>query len=100
MTLPSPHRLSAPLCLLYTPPVLGAAALVLACAQLDVALPGPPPPLSDQKALHDLKIQEAEEGEEMPVFEPQVYWLDLVGVKPDQLPGAPCRSLPPSLDSA
>ncbi|GAA5904943.1 hypothetical protein JCM8208_007232 [Rhodotorula glutinis] len=78
--------LSAPLCLLYTPPVLGAAALVLACAQLDVALPGPPPPLSDQKALHDLKIQEAEEGEEMPVFEPQVYWLDLVGVKPDQLP--------------
>ncbi|GAA5854788.1 hypothetical protein JCM9279_000946 [Rhodotorula babjevae] len=84
--------LSAPLCLLYTPPVLAAAALVLACAQLDVALPGPPPSLSEQKALHDLKIQEAEEGEEMPVFEPQVYWLDLVGVKADDLP-APVKDL-------
>ncbi|KPV76118.1 uncharacterized protein RHOBADRAFT_53102 [Rhodotorula graminis WP1] len=78
--------LSAPLCLLYTPPVLAAAAVVLACAQLDVALPGPPPPLSEQKALHEFKVQEAEEGEEMPPFEPQVYWLELVGVEPDQLP--------------
>ncbi|BGP38221.1 hypothetical protein JCM10449v2_002150 [Rhodotorula kratochvilovae] len=77
--------LPAPLCLLYTPPVLAAAALVLACVQLDVALPGPPPPLSEQKALHELAVQDAEEGEETPPFEPQMFWLDLLGVKAEEL---------------
>jgi len=38
----------------------------------------------------------------MPVFEPQVYWLDLVGVKADDLAGAPAlpsRFAPPQSDS-
>ncbi|GJN88318.1 hypothetical protein Rhopal_001283-T1 [Rhodotorula paludigena] len=80
--------LAAPLCLLYTPPVLAAASLVLACAQLDTPLPAAPLPLSEQRALHDFKVQEAEEGEEMPVFAPKVGWLDLLGVKAEDVEAA------------
>ncbi|GAA6051523.1 hypothetical protein JCM3770_000396 [Rhodotorula araucariae] len=77
--------LPAPLCLLHTPPVLAAAALVLACVQLDVSLPGPPPPVSEQRAAHELAVQEAEEGEETQPFEPRVFWLDVLGIKAEAL---------------
>lgn len=83
----STSSLAAPLCLLYTPPVLAAASIVLSCAQLDTPLPAPPLPLSEQRAMHDLEVQEAEEGEEMPVFVPKVGWLDLLGVKAEEVEG-------------
>ncbi|GAA5992472.1 hypothetical protein JCM10908_000834 [Rhodotorula pacifica] len=77
--------LALPLCLLYRPQLIAAAALVLACAQLDQPLPAHPGTLAEQKALHELRIQEAEEGEEPPPFVPRTGWMDLLEVKPEEL---------------
>ncbi|GAA5884443.1 hypothetical protein JCM3774_005114 [Rhodotorula dairenensis] len=89
--------LALPLCLLYQPQLLAAAALVLACAQLGQPLPTDPGSLVDQRALHELEIQEAEEGEEPPPFVPRVGWTDLLEIKPEDLRGKFCLLLPHSL---
>lgn len=77
--------LALPLCLLYRPQLIAAASLVLACAQLDQPLPPSPGSLSEQKALHELEIQEAEEGEEPAPFVPRMGWMDLLEIKPEEL---------------
>ncbi|GAA5971633.1 hypothetical protein JCM11641_000666 [Rhodosporidiobolus odoratus] len=76
--------LAAPLCLLYRPHLLAAAAILLACAQLNLPLPERPPSLEMQKTIFYTE-NEAEEGEEPPSFEPEVWWLELLDVKPEEL---------------
>lgn len=74
--------------MLYRPEVIAAASLLLACAQLDIPFPAEAPSLSEQKSLHDLAIQEAEEGEEPPAYEPVRGWKELLGVEASELAGA------------
>ncbi|GAA6034174.1 hypothetical protein JCM8097_003766 [Rhodosporidiobolus ruineniae] len=74
--------LSAPLCILHPPPLLAAAALALACIQLSHPLPAVPPSLDEQRAQH---ADAAEEGEEAPEFEPEVFWLEMLGVEEGEL---------------
>lgn len=81
------HRLALPLCLLYRPQLIAAASFVLACAQLDQPLPPSPGSLSEQRALHELEIQEAEEGEEPAPFVPRMGWMDLLEINPEELRG-------------
>ncbi|BGP23047.1 cyclin Pch1 [Rhodotorula toruloides] len=80
--------LPQPLCLLYRPEVLAAASLLFACAHLDIPFPSEAPSLADQKSLHDLAIQEAEEGEEPPAYEPVHGWKELLGFEESELADA------------
>ncbi|POY76720.1 hypothetical protein BMF94_0312 [Rhodotorula taiwanensis] len=77
--------LALPLCLIYRPQLLAGASILLACAQLDLALPPSPGSLAEQKALHEIAIQEAEEGEEPPPFVPKAGLLGLLEIRPEEL---------------
>ncbi|GAA5911651.1 hypothetical protein JCM6882_006930 [Rhodosporidiobolus microsporus] len=74
-----------PLCLFHRPHLLAAASLLLACAQLSLPLPPRPLSLDEQRTLHET---DAEEGEEAPPFVPEVYWLDLLDVRKEELEAA------------
>ncbi|GAA5839723.1 hypothetical protein JCM11251_002573 [Rhodosporidiobolus azoricus] len=74
-----------PLYVMHRPNLLATAALVLACAQLALPLPPKPPTLDEQLTLHGM---DAEEGEEAPPFVPEVFWLDLLDVRREEVEGA------------
>ncbi|GAA5860773.1 hypothetical protein JCM8547_005530 [Rhodosporidiobolus lusitaniae] len=77
--------LATQLCILRPPQTVAAAALALACSHLSLSLPIRPPSLGEQRTLHDLDAEQAEEGEEAPPFVPEVFWLDLLDVSVEEL---------------
>ncbi|GAA5968248.1 hypothetical protein JCM3765_000864 [Sporobolomyces pararoseus] len=77
--------LSAPICLLYRPQLIAACCIALACIVLRQPLPGKPLSLSEQRTLWDLDREEGEEETEESAFQEDVYWLELLDVRSDEL---------------
>ncbi|GAA6012371.1 hypothetical protein JCM10207_007062 [Rhodosporidiobolus poonsookiae] len=76
--------LALPLCIIHRPHLLAAASLVLGCAETSTPLPDPPLSVGEQRTLYEA---EAEEGEEAS-FEPEVYWTEVLDVRPHEVEAA------------
>ncbi|GAA5859081.1 hypothetical protein JCM1840_003740 [Sporobolomyces johnsonii] len=74
--------LASPACLLYRPELIAAACLALACAHVDQPLPPVPLPVAEQRQVWEYA---QEEGEEPEPFEAEVYWLELLDVRADEV---------------
>ncbi|GAA6011530.1 hypothetical protein JCM11491_004677 [Sporobolomyces phaffii] len=81
------RSLAAPTCLLYQPQVIAASCFILACTVLRVPLPEKPLSLSEQKTLWALGREEGEEEDDDNRFEEDVYWLEWLSVRSDELRG-------------
>ncbi|KAM0747499.1 cyclin-like protein [Meredithblackwellia eburnea MCA 4105] len=74
-------------CLLHSAKVIAAASIALACAQIPSDIPFRP--TSEEKALLELAREEGEEKDE------DKYWLDALGVTPEQVSDAIVRMTVP-----
>ncbi|GAA5967359.1 hypothetical protein JCM21900_000346 [Sporobolomyces salmonicolor] len=77
--------LASPACLLYRPELIAAACLVLASAHVDQPLPPVPLSVEEQKQVWEYA---QEEGEEPEPFEAEVYWLELLDVRAEEVKDA------------
>ncbi|GAA5900477.1 uncharacterized protein JCM6883_002857 [Sporobolomyces salmoneus] len=77
--------LSSPICLLYQPQVIAACCLLIACVMTRQPLPEKPLSTSEQRTLWDLDREEGEEETAESAFQEELYWLEWLGVRSDDL---------------
>ncbi|GAA5931647.1 uncharacterized protein JCM15063_001526 [Sporobolomyces koalae] len=76
--------IASPASLLYTPHVIAASCLLLSLALLREPLPPKPLSVGEQRTLWAADREEGEE-EDVDTFEEEVYWLDMLDVKAEEL---------------
>ncbi|GAA5980804.1 hypothetical protein JCM5350_003713 [Sporobolomyces pararoseus] len=77
--------LASPICLLYRPQLIAACCIALACILLRLPLPEKPLSLSEQITVWEFDREEGEEETEESAFQEDVYWLELLEVRSDEL---------------